>query len=80
MFGGKNVGKREDLFFFFFGLHSIIRGKLDVGRREDLFFCFWGLHSIIRGKLDVGRREGLIEMCFTCLTVNFKFLMITFKF
>ena len=68
MFGGKNVGRRDDPFFF--GLHSIIRGKLDVGRREDLFFCFWGLHSIIRGKLDVGRREGLVEMCFTCLTVN----------
>ena len=46
MFGGKNVGKRDDLFlpffFFFFGLHSIITGKLDVGRREDLFFLFLG--------------------------------------
>ena len=57
--------------FSFFGLHLIIRGKLDVGRHEDLFF--FGLHSIVRGKLDVGRREGLVEMCLTCLTVNFKF-------
>ena len=30
----------KTFFFFFFGLHSIITGKLDVGRREDLFFVF----------------------------------------
>ena len=32
-------------FLFFFGLHLILRGKLDVCEREDLFFCssldFW---------------------------------------
>ena len=49
-----DVGKREDLFF---GLHSIIEGKLDFGKREDLFF--FGLHSIIEGKLDVGKREEI---------------------
>ena len=33
-----------------------------------------GLHLMFGGKLDVGRREGLGEMC---LTVTFKFLLIT---
>ena len=37
MFGGK-IGrrKREDFFFFSFGLHLMFGGKLDVGGREGL--------------------------------------------
>ena len=51
-------------------------GKLGVGS-EKTFFFFIGLHLMIGKKLDVGRREGMVEMC---LTVTFKFLVITFKF
>ena len=35
--GTLNVGRGEDLFFFF-GLHPMFGGKLEVGRRENLFF------------------------------------------
>ena len=28
------------IFFFFFGLHVILGGKVDVGRRDDLFLVF----------------------------------------
>ena len=50
-------------------------GKLGVGSVKT--FCFFGLHLMFGGNLDDGGREGLVEMC---LTVTFKFLVITFKF
>ena len=51
--------------------------KLGVGSVKTIFlFFFFGLHQMFWGKLDVGRRKGLVEMC---LTVTFKFLVITFK-
>ena len=40
-------------FFFFFGLHLMLGGKLDVEGREDVFF---GFHRF-GVKLDVGAPE-----------------------
>ena len=44
------TGNLDDLsFFFFFGLHLILGGKLDDERREDLFiFIFWVFTSFWR--------------------------------
>ena len=47
--------------FFVFGLHLILRGKLDVERCVDLIS---GLHLILGGKLDVGRRVDLFLSLF----------------
>ena len=45
---GRKVGRL--VMTFFFGVHLILRRKLDDGRRDDLFF---GLHMILGRKLDV---------------------------
>ena len=71
MFGGNlDLERREDLFFW---SSPDNWGNLDVGRREDLLF--WSSPNNW-GNLDVGRREDVAEMC---LTVCFKFQVITFK-